>query len=176
LVTAASLGAEYVEFDVQLTKDLVPVIYHDWVLSETGLNIPVNAVTLEEFHSLGPQKKKRNQQQQQQQQQQHSSSNSTSASSNKAKVNALLGTDKPVAAELRGSRSDDDSELYSISQRRLSLNALDSLNHRHEPQLLMTIDGFLERQPKYRHHGGRGDVSIKAPFATLKETLTVRIF
>ncbi|GAN02496.1 cyclin dependent kinase [Mucor ambiguus] len=51
-VTAASLGAEYVEFDVQLTKDLVPVIYHDWTVTETGYDIPLNAITSEQFLNL----------------------------------------------------------------------------------------------------------------------------
>ncbi|KAM3424290.1 hypothetical protein BST61_g11173 [Cercospora zeina] len=30
-ITAANLGASYVEFDVQMTKDHVPVIYHDFI-------------------------------------------------------------------------------------------------------------------------------------------------
>ncbi|KAI8968526.1 Glycerophosphoryl diester phosphodiesterase family-domain-containing protein [Mycotypha africana] len=51
-ITAASLGAEYVEFDVQLTKDLVPVIYHDWTVTETGYDIPLNAITSEQFLNL----------------------------------------------------------------------------------------------------------------------------
>ncbi|KAI9322737.1 Glycerophosphoryl diester phosphodiesterase family-domain-containing protein [Dichotomocladium elegans] len=53
-ITAASLGAEYIEFDVQLTKDLVPVIYHDWTVSETGYDIPINAITVEQFLNLRP--------------------------------------------------------------------------------------------------------------------------
>ncbi|KAF9579983.1 Glycerophosphocholine phosphodiesterase, partial [Lunasporangiospora selenospora] len=51
-VTAASLGAEYVEFDVQMTKDMVPVLYHDWTVTETGLDIPVSSVTLDQFRGL----------------------------------------------------------------------------------------------------------------------------
>lgn len=51
-VTAASLGAEYVEFDVQLTRDLVPVVYHDWTVTETGYDIPLNAITSEQFLNL----------------------------------------------------------------------------------------------------------------------------
>ena len=48
-ITAANLGASYVEFDVQLTKDHVPVIYHDFLVSETGIDAPVHALTLEQF-------------------------------------------------------------------------------------------------------------------------------
>ncbi|KAL1311879.1 hypothetical protein AAFC00_001951 [Neodothiora populina] len=48
-ITAANLGASYVEFDVQLTKDMVPVIYHDFLVSETGVDVPVHNLTLEQF-------------------------------------------------------------------------------------------------------------------------------
>ncbi|KAI9666725.1 MAG: Glycerophosphocholine phosphodiesterase [Alyxoria varia] len=56
-VAAANLGASYVEFDVQLTKDHVPVIYHDFLVSETGIDAPVHTLTLEQFlhvNSNGP--------------------------------------------------------------------------------------------------------------------------
>ncbi|CAK7267530.1 Glycerophosphocholine phosphodiesterase [Sporothrix epigloea] len=48
-IAAANLGANYVEFDVQLTKDHVPVIYHDFLVSETGLDAPVHTLTLDQF-------------------------------------------------------------------------------------------------------------------------------
>jgi glycerophosphodiester phosphodiesterase len=48
-IAAANLGAEYVEFDVQLTKDLIPVIYHDFLVSETGIDAPVHTLTCEQF-------------------------------------------------------------------------------------------------------------------------------
>ncbi|SPN98551.1 related to multifunctional cyclin-dependent kinase PHO85 [Cephalotrichum gorgonifer] len=48
-IAAANLGAEYVEFDVQLTKDRVPVIYHDFLVSETGSDAPVHTLTLKKF-------------------------------------------------------------------------------------------------------------------------------
>ncbi|KAK4930974.1 Glycerophosphocholine phosphodiesterase [Elasticomyces elasticus] len=51
-VTAASLGASYVEFDVQMTKDHIPVIYHDFLVSETGADVPVHSLTLEQFLAL----------------------------------------------------------------------------------------------------------------------------
>ncbi|GIJ97977.1 hypothetical protein Aspvir_000085 [Aspergillus viridinutans] len=46
---AAKQGASYVEFDVQLTRDLVPVLYHDFSLSESGTDIPVHDLTVEQF-------------------------------------------------------------------------------------------------------------------------------
>lgn len=52
-IAAANLGASYVEFDVQLTKDHVPVIYHDFLVSETGIDAPVHNLTLEQFLELG---------------------------------------------------------------------------------------------------------------------------
>lgn len=48
-IAAANLGAHYVEFDVQLTKDHVPVVYHDFLVSETGIDAPVHTLTLEQF-------------------------------------------------------------------------------------------------------------------------------
>ncbi|CZT51227.1 related to glycerophosphocholine (GroPCho) phosphodiesterase [Rhynchosporium secalis] len=51
-IAATNLGANYVEFDVQLTKDLVPVIYHDFLVSETGIDAPVHTLTAEQFLHL----------------------------------------------------------------------------------------------------------------------------
>ncbi|RPB09099.1 GDPD-domain-containing protein [Morchella conica CCBAS932] len=51
-IAAANLGAEYVEFDVQLTKDHVPVIYHDFLVGETGIDAPVHTMTLDQFMSI----------------------------------------------------------------------------------------------------------------------------
>lgn len=51
-IAAASLGASYVEFDVQLTKDFTAVIYHDFTVAESGVDIPMHALTAEQFLSL----------------------------------------------------------------------------------------------------------------------------
>lgn len=48
VVVLTGLGASYVEFDVQLTKDHVPVIYHDFLVGETGIDAPVHTLTLEQ--------------------------------------------------------------------------------------------------------------------------------
>ncbi|KAG4305075.1 hypothetical protein PORY_001245 [Pneumocystis oryctolagi] len=55
-IAAANLGASYVEFDVQLTKDHIPVIYHDFLVSETGVDAPVHSLTLEQFLALSDSK------------------------------------------------------------------------------------------------------------------------
>ncbi|KAF2638123.1 glycerophosphodiester phosphodiesterase GDE1 [Massarina eburnea CBS 473.64] len=58
-IAAANLGASYVEFDVQLTKDHVPVIYHDFLVSETGIDAPVHTLTLDQFLHLSESQKPR---------------------------------------------------------------------------------------------------------------------
>ncbi|KAJ6018483.1 hypothetical protein N7522_001947 [Penicillium canescens] len=48
-LSAAKQGASCVEFDVQLTRDLVPVVYHDFSLSESGTDIPIHDLSFEQF-------------------------------------------------------------------------------------------------------------------------------
>ncbi|OLL24125.1 Glycerophosphodiester phosphodiesterase GDE1 [Neolecta irregularis DAH-3] len=57
-IAAANLGASYIEFDVQLTKDHVPVIYHDFLVSETGIDAPVHSLTLEQFLNVSKESQK----------------------------------------------------------------------------------------------------------------------
>ncbi|XP_044742246.1 glycerophosphocholine phosphodiesterase GPCPD1 isoform X2 [Chrysoperla carnea] len=63
LKTAISHGADFVEFDVQLSKDLIPIIYHDFYvmiamkrkkhIEDTDmLELPVKDLTLEQLHLL----------------------------------------------------------------------------------------------------------------------------
>ncbi|KAL8991980.1 MAG: hypothetical protein Q9169_007474 [Polycauliona sp. 2 TL-2023] len=48
-LSATALGASYIEFDVQLTKDNTPIIYHDFLMSETGIDAPLHNLNLEQF-------------------------------------------------------------------------------------------------------------------------------
>ncbi|KAI4225012.1 MAG: hypothetical protein LQ349_007134, partial [Xanthoria aureola] len=48
-MSAKASGASYIEFDVQLTKDDVPIIYHDFLMSETGIDAPLHSLNLEQF-------------------------------------------------------------------------------------------------------------------------------
>ncbi|KAL8705359.1 MAG: hypothetical protein Q9201_001515 [Fulgogasparrea decipioides] len=47
--SAVASGAACVEFDVQLTKDLLPVIFHDFLVMETGGDIPLHTLTRDQF-------------------------------------------------------------------------------------------------------------------------------
>ncbi len=36
--------------DVQVTKDSIPVVYHDFLMSETGIDAPLHTVNLEQVN------------------------------------------------------------------------------------------------------------------------------
>ncbi|KAI0427179.1 Glycerophosphoryl diester phosphodiesterase family-domain-containing protein [Xylaria sp. FL1042] len=48
-IMAANHGAAFVEFDAQVTRDLETVIYHDFSLSETGTDIPIHDLTIDQY-------------------------------------------------------------------------------------------------------------------------------
>ncbi|KAI0143595.1 Glycerophosphoryl diester phosphodiesterase family-domain-containing protein [Xylariaceae sp. FL1272] len=48
-LAAAAAGAAFVEFDVQVTRDFEPVIYHDFSLSESGTDIPIYDMTVDQY-------------------------------------------------------------------------------------------------------------------------------
>lgn len=58
LSTAAVTGAEFVEFDIQISRDGHPVIHHDWGVLLPGpaaARVPVTHLTLAQFRALAPQ-------------------------------------------------------------------------------------------------------------------------
>ncbi|KAM7193003.1 Glycerophosphoryl diester phosphodiesterase family domain containing protein [Rhypophila sp. PSN 637] len=48
-LSAVKLGASFVEFDIQITRDLQAVTFHDLSLSESGTDVPIHDVTLDQF-------------------------------------------------------------------------------------------------------------------------------
>lgn len=48
-LAAATLGASFVEFDVQLTRDFKTVAFHDFSLSESGTDVAIHDLTLDQF-------------------------------------------------------------------------------------------------------------------------------
>ncbi|RUS26593.1 Glycerophosphoryl diester phosphodiesterase family-domain-containing protein, partial [Jimgerdemannia flammicorona] len=150
-VTAASLGAEYVEFDVQLTKDLVPVIYHDWTVTETGLDIPMNAVTLEQFLNLRPSGQIK----------QYHTGTSEPGPMTKFTING--GASGNVDEVLN---SGDESALLNQRARVKRSNSLGDISKR------MPEEGKKQftKTTKLGKMKGNGPGSIQAPFTTLAET------
>ena len=59
-LTATCLGASCVEFDVQLTKDFFPVIFHDFLVMETGGDVPLHTLTFDQFMYLSRSQAPRN--------------------------------------------------------------------------------------------------------------------
>lgn len=55
LSTASQFGADYVEFDVHLSYDDVPIIHHDYDIEVTeDIKVPLNHLTVEQFLTLRP--------------------------------------------------------------------------------------------------------------------------
>ena len=54
--TAVDLGTDWVELDVQITEDDVPVIYHDFIVKETGLKEWMHSMTFAQFKKISDSK------------------------------------------------------------------------------------------------------------------------
>ncbi|KAF9203827.1 Glycerophosphocholine phosphodiesterase [Haplosporangium sp. Z 27] len=162
-VTAASLGAEYVEFDVQMTKDMVPVLYHDWTVTETGLDIPVSAITLEQFQNLSKSKAR-------------SHGNGSQPPSPKAEAQKLRSTTppppppttlkvQPTRPELtRRSTNESENDTYKEVQARLGRsNSLGAITK------MKAMAATTQPENSMAKMKGNGLGTIQAPFATLKD-------
>ncbi|CAG8572078.1 3742_t:CDS:10 [Paraglomus brasilianum] len=140
-VTAASLGAEYVEFDVQLTKDRVPVIYHDWTITETGYDIPIHAITLGQFLSL------------------KNDSVSQTANGNGTDDDAITITPSEDKATNEKTGTNNNKDTTHITKKLRRSNSLG----------VMTVKNGLKSAHNMEIKGN-GANTIQAPFTTLDET------
>ncbi|KAG0254778.1 phosphate system positive regulatory protein pho81 [Actinomortierella ambigua] len=52
-ITASSLSGEYVQLSVQMTRDLVPVVYAGWYLPVNGFDLALSDVTFQQFKRFG---------------------------------------------------------------------------------------------------------------------------
>ncbi|KAF9433256.1 phosphate system positive regulatory protein pho81 [Entomortierella beljakovae] len=52
-ITASSLSGEYIQLSIQMTRDLIPVIYPHWHLPVEGFDLSVSDVTFSQFKSFG---------------------------------------------------------------------------------------------------------------------------
>lgn len=152
----------FASLDVQLTKDLVPVIYHDWTLTESGYDIPINAVTAEQFLNLRP-------------------------SGQIKEYHQGVTSDKRgsvIVPTVNASSKSDDNILDTISalpnnpmlknrvSRSNSMSALPGgINDRSSASKKLE----LTKTSKTGKLKGNGPESIQAPFTTLQEIFRVRI-
>ncbi|KAG0089523.1 Glycerophosphocholine phosphodiesterase, partial [Podila epicladia] len=164
-VTAASLGAEYIEFDVQMTKDMVPVLYHDWTVTETGLDIPVSSITVDQFRKLSGSKSRP-----------HASS---TPSSPKFESPPLLPSTPPPTQgtallskpELpRRTSHQSGSETSSVSSKDGNQSRLGRSNSLGAMAKLKSLSAMSEPADPAAKMKGNGLGTIQAPFATLKDT------
>lgn len=148
-IAAANLGASYVEFDVQLTKDYVPVIYHDFLVGETGIDIPMQSLTLEQFLNISDLQK-----QSDGRSMYHLKSSQDTDSKNKIKPSSI---DDLPAVTLRSKEKNRSMSMYDT---------------------VSPFESALDRRMKYTRdfklRGFKANTrghSIQAPFTTLEEVL-----
>jgi glycerophosphodiester phosphodiesterase len=145
-IQAANLGASYVEFDVQLTKDLVPVVYHDFLVSETGIDVPIQSITLEQFLSISDQ----------QQQPTNGSNNSR-----RQRTSPLSSSAK---GDVSGYSSDDDNG----NRRKQRSKSLFSEKKGYEMSIM---DERMKNTRDFKLKGFKSNIrghSIQAPVTTLE--------
>ncbi|KAG0363032.1 Glycerophosphoryl diester phosphodiesterase family-domain-containing protein [Gamsiella multidivaricata] len=165
-VTAANLGAEYVEFDVQMTKDMVPVLYHDWTVTETGLDIPVSSITLEQFQNLSTKKRRGH----------HDSGSQPSSPKPDQPRNLSLAPPPSSASKSVLSkpelirRSTHDSENDSVRENSPLTTRVVRSNSLGAMSKMKAISAGTEPANPAAKMKGNGLGTIQAPFATLKDT------
>ena len=153
-----------------MTKDMVPVLYHDWTVTETGLDIPVSSITLDQFQTLSASKSRG-----------HGNSGSTQ-SSPKLEHRQLSLTPPPSSTALKESlkkpelprRISHNSESDSPGSGKDVQNRLGRSNSLGAMAKLKSMSAASEPSDPKAKMKGNGLGTIQAPFATLKDTFEVQ--
>lgn len=153
-----------------MTKDLVPVIYHDWTVTETGYDIPLNAITVEQFLNLRPSGHIK---------EYHTGVSDgpkgqlISTSKEKDDVDVLSPLATASFEESVTPLSPSASQPTKRVNRSHSMSAIrgSQMNGRH----LLSGRMELTRTKKLGKMKGNGPESIQAPFTTLREALKVSV-
>lgn len=158
-IAAANLGASYVEFDVQLTRDHVPVIYHDFLVAETGIDVPMHALTLEQFLAVSerrtPRVRSRN----------PSPRRADSRSSNHSNIFTNTVDDRLSLLGMSQDFASSSTSTLAAGRRPRSLSLeMDDTDSEYFERLKFTRD-FKKKGFKGNSRG----ISIQAPFTTLEE-------
>ncbi|KAF3492016.1 ankyrin repeat protein nuc-2 [Arthroderma uncinatum] len=93
-VTGSSLSGDYVQIFVQMTRDLVPVLYPEFTIMHHGVRIPISHLSIDEFRAIGLQHPPTNPYPS------NSNSSSNSTSSLLPSLAAMSITDIPTAHRL----------------------------------------------------------------------------
>jgi len=157
---------------------MVPVLYHDWTVTETGLDIPVSSITVDQFRKLSGKSSSRKQ---------HGSGTSTAPTSPHLEngptapvlsvtpppskpsgsiivVGALDKPELPRRSSHQNGSGSPGKENSTRLGRSNSLGAIAKLKS------LSTISEPADPSAKMK---GNGLGTIQAPFATLKDTFEV---
>jgi hypothetical protein len=159
---------------VQLTRDLVPVIYHDWTVTETGLDIPVGKCTLKQFLNIRPRTSP------------PSSCNrteqhiitTTNATISKiaSTLTDLLSPSLSEAAVTNQSNKNNDNPINSQLARMERSMSLTEIRRANQKAKEDEHRRMMAKSPPSGKIKGNSFGTIQAPFATLQEALTVSHF
>jgi glycerophosphodiester phosphodiesterase len=145
-----------------LTKDLVPVIYHDWTVTETGYDIPLNAITSEQFLNL-----RRSGQIKEYHTGVSEGEHGILVSTGNDSLPPKANTPPPIIHQ----RAKNGSGTHTPNGMRASRSHSFSAS---SPNRLDLSDPFVQtRTSKTGKMKGNGPETIQGPFTTLAETLKI---
>lgn len=150
-----------------MTKDMVPVLYHDWTVTETGLDIPVSSITVDQFRKLSGSKSRP-----------HANSTPSSPKLEHPPLSPLTPPPAQGTALLnkpempRRTSHQSGSETSSVSSKDGNQPRLGRSKSLGAMAKLKSLSASEPADPAAKMKGN-GLGTIQAPFATLKDTFEV---